>query len=101
MRAVIIAVALLALSRSTAAQSAIVGAWDGTISRPDGKAIPCHAIYTADGHFSRTCAPANRPKLTDFTGTRQYLAGLPKDELVRLVDDLTAQFGTYTIAGRS
>ena len=99
MRAVLVGVVLLVLSGSVNAQSPIVGAWEGTITEADGDQLPCHVIYTADGHFSRLCVAANRPKLKDFTGTTQYVAALPKDELVRLVDKLTAQFGTYTIAG--
>jgi hypothetical protein len=97
MRSIIVAVAILAFSRSATAQSAIVGAWEGI--ELDGQALPCHVIYTADGHFSRLCVAANRPKLKDFTGSTSYVAGLPKEELVRLVDKLTAQFGTYTVAG--
>jgi len=99
MRAVIVAVAVLTFSRFATAQGSIVGAWEGTMTELDGQPLPCHVIYTADGHFSRLCVSANRPKLKDFTGTTQYVAGLSKDELVRLVDMLTAQFGTYTIAG--
>ena len=95
MRAVIVGVALLALSGSASAQSSIVGTWEGILtSTRNGKSIdiPCHVIYTADGHFSRLCVSANRRKL-------KGVANLPKDDVFRLWDDLTAQFGTYTIAG--
>jgi len=97
MRAVLVGVALLVLSGSANAQSPLVGAWEGTTTTISSREeVPCHLIYTADGHYSWLCVPANRPKIKDFTGDAK---DLPKDELVRLFDDVTAQFGTYTIAG--
>jgi hypothetical protein len=95
MRAVIVGVALFALSGSASAQSPVVGTWEGTsTAMVDGKSqeIPCYETYTADGHFSRLCVTANRPKIKDVTG-------LSKDELLHLFQDLAAQYGTYAIAG--
>ena len=97
MRLLAVFAALLASSTVATAQSPIVGTWEGPImTRMDGKmvGIPCHLIYTAEGYFSRLCVP-DRAKVKDF----KDLAGLAKDEIVTLLEHLTAQFGTYSVAG--
>ena len=65
---VVVAAVLLALNGSPGAENPLVGTWEGSMTFTSGGETveigTCHVIYAADGHSSRLCVPASRPKLT-------------------------------------
>ena len=92
MRTVVIAaIAFIFLAGPVHAQSSmsIIGAWERIRREPPD--FPAFAIFSADGYFSQSIIPPDRPK-----GSIQDLT---REGLLARYEDLVARYGAYTIEG--
>jgi hypothetical protein len=96
---------LLACPRLSFAQSGsqnpLVGAWErvsltnaqGVVTQPPGPAS--FLVFTADGFFSNSTIPADRPKV------KTPIDQMTKEELLARFKSVGATHGTYTITGKT
>ena len=78
---------------------ALPGAWrrisfrDSTAQPLQARAVPAFVIFSANGYFSQSSFPADRPKI------EKAWKDMSKQELLSLLEDAAAWSGSYTVSG--
>jgi hypothetical protein len=88
---------LIVQAVSAQGSNQLVGTWERvSITNDQGVATqqsPAFVIFSANGHFSQTVVPANRPKVN------KPVQEMTRDELLARFQGAQARRGTYTIQG--